>query len=88
MYCQSCNQVNISFSNWKRFMQSRETGDLPKIDSWVTGNFTYDKQSDAVSCGILCLMFLEKIIIHNSKEFKFTSETNKISKIRVKIFNN
>ena len=54
MYCQSCNQVNISFSNWKRFMQSRETGDLPKIDSWVTGNFTHEKQSDAVSCGILC----------------------------------
>ena len=56
-------------------MKSRETGYLPKIDSWVTGNFTHDKQSDAVSCGIFCLMFLEKIIIHNSNEFKFTSET-------------
>ena len=67
-------EINLAFKNWKKFMASRPTGDFPKIDSWVIGNFTHDKQSDIVSCGILCLMFLEKIIIHKSKECKFTTE--------------
>ena len=56
-------------------MSSRPTGDFPKIESWAIGNLRHDKQTDAVSCGLLCLMFLEKLIINSSKECNFTLET-------------
>ena len=56
-------------------MSSRPTGDFPKIESWSIGKFEHDKQFDGVSCGLLCVMFIENIVIDNNKICRFTQDT-------------
>ena len=55
-------------------MSSRPTGDFPKIESWQIGNFKHDKLTDVVSCGHLCVMFIESLIVDESKTFSFNDE--------------
>ena len=60
--------INMGFRKWNKFMESRPTGDFPKINSWKVGRFKHDKQKDLVNCGLLCVMFLESLIIKKSNE--------------------
>ena len=55
-------------------MSSRPTGDFSKIESWQIGNFRYDKQTGVVSCGLICVIFIESLIVDESKTFSFNDE--------------
>jgi hypothetical protein len=54
-------------------IHSRITDASIQIDSWQIGNFIHDKQFDGVSCDLLCLLFLESLVIDN-KSLNFNSE--------------
>jgi hypothetical protein len=78
------SEINMGFKKWVKFMESRPTGDFPKINSWKVGSFKHDKQKDVVNCGLLCVMFLECLIIDKSNNCTFDDEI--ISNYRKKCF--
>ena len=43
---------------WKRFLSVREI----KSKQWKFGEFSHDFQTDNYNCGILCILFMEKLV--------------------------
>ena len=71
------SELNLAFQNWNKFMASRPTGEFPRQKDWEIGIFNHDKQTESFNCGVLCIKFLETIIVDNLSVFRFKDDSIK-----------
>ena len=71
------SEINLAFQNWNKFMASRPTGEFPRQKDWEIGIFNHDKQTESFNCGVLCIKFLETIIVDNLSVLRFKDDSIK-----------
>ena len=58
-------QLKNNFDHWKEILRNRKEYD--EDDNWRCDTYTHPIQTDTYSCGVICLMALEQILLNNEE---------------------
>ena len=58
-------QLKNNFDHWKEILRNRKEYD--EDDKWRCDTYTHPIQTDSYSCGVICLMALEQLLLNNEE---------------------